>query len=154
MIICNARNWKINKGFSLIEVVMSIIILSFIGIGIFQMYKVVSDQRDNLDDRVTANYFSRYIVTALRKNDISATLNKIGNPFYVYEKENEEIDFSNDPDYANISAGFQTTVSPIVKTFTQEITFLWGVVLKGVSYNNYKIATSYNGNKNTIYITK
>lgn len=154
MIICNSCNWKLNKGFSLIEVVISIIILSFIGIGIFQMYKVVSDQRENLDDRLTANYFSRYIVTSLRKNDISATLNKVGNPFYVYENINEEIEFSNDPDYANISAWFQTTDSPINKTFTQEISFLWWVILKWVTYNNYKIETNYNGYKNTIYITK
>lgn len=155
MIIYKNRNWKINEGFSIAEILISVVILAIIGIGVFQIYKVISEQRDVLDEKVTSLYFSKYIYSLIKNVSVPATFQVPGTTFYLYEKQNEEIDLSKDPLYYNSYAGFQNNSFWVNKNiYTHEITFLSQYQIQWVYFYNYKIDTSLNGVKNTLYITK
>lgn len=154
MIIYKNNNKKLIEAFSIRELLISIIILWFAWISLFQIYNTLENQKENLDNKITSIYFSEYLSNILRKSDIPENLNTQWVPFYIIEMWNEEINFSRDPIFLNTNWWFQKNLDSRNNLFSQEIFYIEKNTIDNVDYYQYKINSSFNWVKNTTYITK
>lgn len=155
MIICKNNNWKLNKWFSIAEIVVSVSILAIVSIWVFNIYKVIQNQNSLLTQKTIVFYFWDYLSNIIRKTQIPENFNVVWNPFYIFENINSEIIYTWNPAFNNTSWGFFYWLSSEnERYFYHEIFYLGSNNIDWVDFNHYKINTSFNWNKNTFYITK
>lgn len=90
-----------NKGFTLIEVLIAILILSFISLG---AYKMIDESTDTKDRVTTEDRNLMSTLTAM--NRIEADFNEIYSPLYSFPKQT--VQTNNDP-YADTNTSFNST---------------------------------------------
>ncbi len=155
MIICKNCNWKLNKWFSIVEIVVSVSILAIISIWVFNIYKVIQNQNTFLTDKVLTLYFWDYLSTIIRETKILDNYNIIWTPFYLIKEINWDVKYTLNPIFNNTAWGFYYwLLDENERSFFHEIFFVWFSELNWLTYNHYKVNISYNWNKNSFYITK
>jgi len=139
----------IKRGFTLIEIVIAMALISVIAIVMLRTYTYLIADNDNLASQLDFQNYSRYVYDVFNIVDSSAqTLNS---PFYLKFSNDNTIGISNDP---NDKKNWLLFTPDNTNKYLHELSLIWTGSVGGTQYNFFSIDISDRNNKQIYYVVR